>query len=176
MLLLFSCSVVSDSFVTPWTAAHRAPRSMDFSGKNTGMSCHFLLQGIFPTQGSNSNFLLGRWILYHWATWDHPTCKCFSEGQLCSSITYVHISALSLPALGPRQVTEPLGASVWGENQMMHGDCSKQGLDGDEYSLHSWEALTCSPGRSCTAVPLKSSRTLWGPPGHKSLSVLPPYL
>ena len=25
----------------------------DFSGKNTGVGCHFLLQGIFPTQGSN---------------------------------------------------------------------------------------------------------------------------
>ena len=27
--------------------------SWDFPGKNTGMDCHFLLQGIFPTQGSN---------------------------------------------------------------------------------------------------------------------------
>ena len=25
----------------------------DFSDKNTGVGCHFLLQGIFPTQGSN---------------------------------------------------------------------------------------------------------------------------
>ena len=25
----------------------------DFPGKNTGMGCHFLLQGIFPTQGLN---------------------------------------------------------------------------------------------------------------------------
>ena len=27
--------------------------SWDFPGKNTGVGCHFLLQGIFPTQGSN---------------------------------------------------------------------------------------------------------------------------
>ena len=26
---------------------------MHFPGKNTGVGCHFLLQGIFPTQGSN---------------------------------------------------------------------------------------------------------------------------
>ena len=26
-----SCSVVSDSFVTPWTVAHQAPLSMGFS-------------------------------------------------------------------------------------------------------------------------------------------------
>ena len=24
---------------------------MGFTGKNTGVGCHFLLQGIFPTQG-----------------------------------------------------------------------------------------------------------------------------
>ena len=29
----------------------------DFSGKNTGVDCHFLLQGIFPTQESNPHFL-----------------------------------------------------------------------------------------------------------------------
>ena len=40
-------------FATPWTVARRAPLSMDFPGKNTGVDCHFLLQGIFPTQGSN---------------------------------------------------------------------------------------------------------------------------
>ena len=39
-------------FVTPWTVAHQAPPSMGFSGKNTGVGCHFILQG-FPTQGLN---------------------------------------------------------------------------------------------------------------------------
>ena len=29
------------------------------------MGCHFLLQGIFPTQGSNSGLPYCRWILYH---------------------------------------------------------------------------------------------------------------
>ena len=41
-------------------------------GKNIGVGCLTLLQGIFPTQGSNPH-LLGllhcRWILYHWR---HP--------------------------------------------------------------------------------------------------------
>ena len=30
-LLLFSCKVVSDPFVTPWTVAHQVPLSMGFS-------------------------------------------------------------------------------------------------------------------------------------------------
>ena len=37
-------------------------------GKNPGVACHFLLQGIIPTQGSNSCLLHCRQILYHWAT------------------------------------------------------------------------------------------------------------
>ena len=37
----------------------------DFLGKNTGVGCHFLLQGIFKTQGSNRGLLLGRHVLYH---------------------------------------------------------------------------------------------------------------
>ena len=37
--------------------------------------CHFLLRGIFPTQGSNSRLLHCRWILYHWVTWEAPRIK-----------------------------------------------------------------------------------------------------
>ena len=50
-------------FMTPWTVALQAPLSMEFSGKNTAMGCHFLLQGIFPTQGSNPDLLHCRRIL-----------------------------------------------------------------------------------------------------------------
>ena len=36
----------------------------DSLGKNTGVGCHALLQGIIPTQRSNSGLLHCRWILY----------------------------------------------------------------------------------------------------------------
>ena len=36
-------------FVTSWTAAHQASLSMNSPGKNTGVDCHFLLEGIFLT-------------------------------------------------------------------------------------------------------------------------------
>ena len=36
----------------------------DSPGKNTGVGCHALLQGIFPTQGSNPGHPHCRWILY----------------------------------------------------------------------------------------------------------------
>ena len=38
-----------------------------FPGKDTGVDCHFLFQGIFLTQGSNSHLLHCMWILCHWA-------------------------------------------------------------------------------------------------------------
>ena len=57
--ILIMCSVVSDS-VTPWTVAH--PLSVEFSSKNTGVECHFLLQGHCQTQGSNPCLL----HLLHW--------------------------------------------------------------------------------------------------------------
>ena len=37
---------------------------VDSPGKDTGVGCHALLQGISPTQGSNSCLLPCRWILY----------------------------------------------------------------------------------------------------------------
>ena len=43
--------VVSDS-ATPWTVALQAPL-WDSPGKDTGVSRHALLQGIFPIPGSN---------------------------------------------------------------------------------------------------------------------------
>ena len=48
-------------FTTQWTVAHQAPLCMGFLGKNIGVSCHFLHQGIFLTQGLNP-------CLLHWQT------------------------------------------------------------------------------------------------------------
>ena len=59
-----SRSVTSDSFQVHLQPA-RLLCPQDSPGKKTGVGCHFLLQGIFPTQGSNLGLLLGRQILYH---------------------------------------------------------------------------------------------------------------
>ena len=42
---------------TSWTVPHQPPLSMGFSRQDTGSGCHFLLQGIFLTQGSNLHLL-----------------------------------------------------------------------------------------------------------------------
>ena len=52
-------------FATPWTVACQAPLVHGSSlSKNTGVGCHFPLQGIFPIQGSNLGLLNCRQILY----------------------------------------------------------------------------------------------------------------
>ena len=57
-------SVVSDS-ATPWTVARQALCPWNFPRKNTGVSSRSILQGIYPTQGSNPGLLHCRQILYH---------------------------------------------------------------------------------------------------------------
>ena len=46
-----SCSVVSDSLQPCGLKPARLLCPWDFPGKNIGVGCHFLLQGIFLTQG-----------------------------------------------------------------------------------------------------------------------------
>ena len=53
LVINYAHSVVFDFFATPWTVAHQVPLSLGFFRQNTGVGCQFLLQGIFPTQGSN---------------------------------------------------------------------------------------------------------------------------
>ena len=56
-----SCPTLCDAAdcTPPGSSAHG-----DSPGKNTGVSCHALLQGIFPTEGLNPDLLHCRWILY----------------------------------------------------------------------------------------------------------------
>ena len=60
----WSHSVMSNSLRPHGLYPARLPCPWDFPGKNTGMGYHFLLQGIFPTPGSNLGLPYGRKALY----------------------------------------------------------------------------------------------------------------
>ena len=59
------------SLLSPW----------NFPGKNTGADCHFLLQGIFSTQGSNLHLL----CLLHWQVCSLPLVP---PGKHILSVSY----------------------------------------------------------------------------------------
>ena len=74
--LVMSNSLQPTRLLCPW----------NFPGKNTGVGCHFLLQGIFPTQRLNPR-LLHR---LHWQAGSLPLCYLgipFSP----TSYTFIHI-------------------------------------------------------------------------------------
>ena len=55
VLVAQSCLTLSDLMACPWNSP----------GKNATVGCHFLLQGIFLTQGFDPALLHCRQILYH---------------------------------------------------------------------------------------------------------------
>ena len=73
----------------------------DFPGKNTGVGCHFLIQGNFSTQRSNPCFQGYRWILYHWIT---------REAHILNSIDCLYFILTS-------SVSFPLFFSNWWSGQ-----------------------------------------------------------
>ena len=84
LVCVLSCSVMSSSLGAhtvcslPGSSVHG-----DSPGKNTGVDCHALLQGIFPTQGSNPGLPHCRQILY---------CLSHQGNPYISYInTYIHM-------------------------------------------------------------------------------------
>ena len=93
VLLVHACyvtSVVSD----PWQCYGLQPARLlcpwDPPGKNTGVDCHFLLQGIFPTQAWNPHLL-------HWQVDSLPLRHLGSPASavfnlIKLSVTFLHFS------------------------------------------------------------------------------------
>ena len=74
MLITVMCAVLSHSVMSDsWLPFRLLPTRLlclwDFSGKNTRVGCHFLLQEIFPTQGSNLHHCVSLLLVgfYRWA-------------------------------------------------------------------------------------------------------------
>ena len=60
-----SPALQADSLPTELSGPTRVLCPWNSLGKNTGVGCHFLLQGVFPTEGSNLGLLHCRQSLYH---------------------------------------------------------------------------------------------------------------
>ena len=88
-------------FATLWTVTLLCP--WDSPGKSTGVGCHFLLQEIFSTQGSNPGLPHCRQMLYHMshqgssgkADYSPPMWVCLiqsteSESEVVSNSLWPH--------------------------------------------------------------------------------------
>ena len=103
MLSCFSCVQL---FATPWTITHQIPLSIKLPGKNTGVGCHFLLQEIFPSQGSNPHLLhwqadslpLTLWTVAHQA----PLSMGFSRQEYWNGLPFFSPGDLPNPGIEPR--------------------------------------------------------------------------
>ena len=65
----------------------------DSPGKNTGVGCHALLQGIFPIQGLNPGLPHCRWILYHLS---HQESPIYINIYICIIYTQIYIFMMSM--------------------------------------------------------------------------------
>ena len=77
--------IVTDSLWSPGLQPSRFLCPWESPGNNIGVGCHFLLQGIFPTQGSNWHLLCllcCRWILYHRATGKFPSMGLWTSPKM----------------------------------------------------------------------------------------------
>jgi len=88
-------------FATPWTVAHQPPQWV-FLGKNTEVSCHLLLQRIFPTQIVNSHLVRHlHWLVdslpLGFTTWETQKALCpvkkVSYGETNTVWLHLHIKS-----------------------------------------------------------------------------------
>ena len=82
------------TLATPWTARLLYP-----PGKNTGVGCHFLLQGIFPTQDSNRDLL----ILY----------RLSYKGSPVNLSVYLSIYVYIFEEVGLQQLDKSAHPELW---------------------------------------------------------------
>ena len=74
--LLFSCQVMSNSFVTAWTVVLQAPLSMRFPRQEFWSGLPFPFPGVsWPKDQAHISCIVRR-VLYHWITREALMCVC----------------------------------------------------------------------------------------------------
>ena len=119
--------IMSDSLWPQGLQPARLLGPWDLPGKNTGVDCHFLLQGIFPTQGLNLGLLHYRWILYQLSQqgghimFTFCLIKFIPEKLLtCTYLLYRTISGLHTRSLGILMESSP---SYWSRSHVRYASC-----------------------------------------------------
>ena len=102
--MAFCCCLVAKSYPIPLRPHGLYPTRLlcpwGFPGNNTGVGCHFLLQGVFLTQGSNPRLF----HLLHWQVDSLPLC------HLESPLVIYNFLAGSKHRPFPQRIPQLLGA------------------------------------------------------------------
>ena len=109
VFMLFSCSVMSNSFASPRIVARQAPLSTESPGKNNGVRCHFLLQEILPTQGLNLHLLhwqMNSLALSHLGNSQRCLHACMCAKLLQSCLTLCDPVDCSLPGCSVQETLQ----------------------------------------------------------------------
>ena len=91
--------------------ACQASLSMGFPRQEYWSGLPFLLQGIFPPQGSTPHLLHCRWILHHWATREAPLCFILHSLPQVSDILFIFPHS-SFPSVSQTLISIDLCASL----------------------------------------------------------------
>ena len=100
------CTQSCLTLATPWAVACQV--LWNFPGKNTGVGCHFFLQGICPMQGSNL-------CLLHWQAdsfplvpsgkrWGNQRFLCYSKYSMNIISFNPHTNPVKYGVLVPLQI------------------------------------------------------------------------
>ena len=94
VLVTQSCPTLFDTrLLYPWNSP----------GKNTGMGCHFLLQGIFPTSGWNPALPHCRQTLYWLSHQGSPSWSAVNSMDIEITVIEVHLYILSILRVSVRK-------------------------------------------------------------------------
>ena len=157
----------TQSCVTLWPHGLYSP--WNFPGQNTGVGSFSLLQGIFPTQGSNPGLLHCRQILYQLS---HK-----GSTKILEWVAYPFSSGSAWPRNQSRVSCIPGGCFIsWAtrEAQRWHGWAIIQSeklpthwetSDTEAHAQSWWEGSACKPWRGCALLTSSSwACSLWSCP------------
>ena len=103
----WSCSVMPDS-LWPHGACTKLLHPWGFQGKSTGVGCHFLLLGIFPTQGLNPGLSNCRQTIYHLSHQGSPKIILDYSNRpnpITSVLQFSHVWLIATSWTAPQQAS-----------------------------------------------------------------------
>ena len=113
MFLLFSCSVLSDSFATPWTVTHQAPLSIEFSSQEYWSGLPFPLPRDLPDPGLEFQSPAFQADSTFWTTMERTWVNPSHEVDTSTVFLYLQGPTESPPRALERDFLPSLLATSW---------------------------------------------------------------